>query len=68
MSFGGPSMPAPVVMPPPPTMAAPLQPATQRPGRKPMQPTFVGALDPTATQTAQAERTLIGGSPTALGA
>jgi hypothetical protein len=67
MSFGSPSIPQ-VQMPPPPTMAAPLQPASMKPKRLAMQPTFVGALDPSARQTAQAERTLIGGTPTALGA
>jgi hypothetical protein len=65
MSFGAPS-PAPVVMPPPPTMAAPLQPATQRPLRKAMQPTVVGS--DLFAQNQQSERTLIGGAPTALGA
>jgi len=66
MSFGAPSMPAPVVMPPPPTMASPLQPAGQRPVRKAMQQTVIGG--DLVAQNQQSERTLIGGTPTALGA
>jgi hypothetical protein len=44
-------------------MAAPLSPASVKPPRKAMQPTFIGDLTPQQQQA----RTLIGGAPTALG-
>ena len=64
MSFGSPS-PAPYVPPPTPVMAAPLSPATVKPPRKPMQPSFIGDLTPGPGQAQQ--RSLIGGANQPLG-
>jgi hypothetical protein len=46
-------------------MAAPLSPATVKPPRKPMQPSFIGDLTPGPGQVAS--RSLIGGAAQPLG-
>jgi len=67
MSFGG-GTPAPMVVPPTPVPAPELTPVAQKPKRKPSQPTVVGGeVGPTAQQTQQSERTLLGGAPSTLG-
>jgi len=67
MSFGGGS-PPPMVVPPTPIGAPSLAPVGQKPKRKPTQPTVVGGeVGPTAQQTQQSERTLLGGTPSTLG-
>jgi hypothetical protein len=54
-----------MIMPAAPPPVPQLAPATMKPPRKPMQPTFVSdALSP---QQGQGQRSLIGGTPTSLG-
>jgi hypothetical protein len=63
MSFMQPSTPPPFVPPAVPQPAPQLAPASQKPPRRAMQPSFIGAA---MAPQAQA-RSLIGGAPTTTG-